>query len=102
VRSEHLRIIGPVAPDLLPKVVLNQANIDFALQNCPQALTLGVIDNAGELDLALRLCSLFDPGGAGNSMGSRYSADLPWPSIIRMICLPGAYQDRRAASNALM
>jgi hypothetical protein len=31
VRSEHLRIIGSFTPDLLPKVVLDQANIDLAL-----------------------------------------------------------------------
>jgi hypothetical protein len=60
VRSEHLRIVGPFTPDLLPKVVLDQANVDLALQNGAEALALGVIGDAGELDV--ESSSLVPPG----------------------------------------
>jgi hypothetical protein len=50
VRSQHPRIVGSVARDLLPQIVLDQADVDLALQDGAQDLTLRIVGNAGELN----------------------------------------------------
>jgi hypothetical protein len=45
VGGEHLRLVGAFARDLLPQIVLDQANVDLAFEDSAQGLALRIVGN---------------------------------------------------------
>jgi hypothetical protein len=47
---EHVRIVGAATPNLLPEVVLDAAKIELGFEYDAQALALGIVVDAGEIE----------------------------------------------------
>src|SRR6266852_7752526 len=47
---EHVRIVGSGAADLLPQIVFHAAKIELGFEHDPQALSLRIVVNAGQVE----------------------------------------------------
>jgi hypothetical protein len=50
VGGEHLGLVGTLARDLLPQIVLDEANVNLAFEYSAQPLALSIVGDTGELD----------------------------------------------------